>query len=251
MTLKGIISADEMRTLFVKTVLEKRQPQNPKLLQFPELKQYQTKHLGFLFYRNDPNFKIENYIHEDISQKDDPDFRSLETILENVSYRPYPRKGVHGKCSWCQIFKDPKFQPNSEPTTLLVLRIHHTQIDGYSLLNVLVKGLAQKATRAIEGRNPKAVGKVFQRLTQPIPINLVKKVAHRYNVRVPAVLMALVGQNLTKIFEKSEKSSKNCICFIWSTNAESSWKAYKPRKSRDDDDFPFKTKYCGPDEGTK
>ncbi|ODM88842.1 hypothetical protein Ocin01_17840 [Orchesella cincta] len=62
--------------------------------------------------------------------------------------------------------------------------------------------------RAIEGRNPKAVGKVFQRLTQPIPINLVKKVAHRYNVRVPAVLMALVGENLTKIFEKSEKVPK-------------------------------------------
>ncbi|ODM87390.1 hypothetical protein Ocin01_19292 [Orchesella cincta] len=62
--------------------------------------------------------------------------------------------------------------------------------------------------RAIEDRNPKAVGKVYQRLTQPITINLVKKVAHRYNVRVPAVLMAMVGQNLTKIFEKSEKVPK-------------------------------------------
>ncbi|ODM87411.1 hypothetical protein Ocin01_19271 [Orchesella cincta] len=191
LALKGIISADEMRTL------------------------------------NDPNFKIENYIHEDISQKDDPDFRSLETILENVSYRPYPSKRSAWEMFLVPNFKDPKFQPNSEPTTLLVLRIHHTQIDGYSLLNVLVKGLAQKATyvtpkpttlentdvfnffnsipkfiegfvggqtrylhnlrfrRAIEDRNPKAIQRQSSCSTD----------GHGWT-------------NLTKIFEKSEKVPK-------------------------------------------
>ncbi|CAL8131299.1 unnamed protein product [Orchesella dallaii] len=250
LTLKGIISAKELRVLLTKNVIEHRHPKNPKQLQFPELKQYQTKHLGFIFYRNDPDFKIENYIHPDVSQQRDPDFRSYETILETVSYRPYPPKRSAWEMFVLPNYKDPKLRyddDDKEPKTLVVLRIHHTQIDGYSLLSVLITGLGRKASyvtpkpktlrntevlnvsnplpKFIEGfvnlqkgylhnmsfkrwlvssnRNPQSVGKVHHRMCPPISKDLVKKIAQRYDVRIPAVLMAIVTQNLERVMSKS------------------------------------------------
>ncbi|CAL8116154.1 unnamed protein product [Orchesella dallaii] len=249
MTLKGIISASELRILFMKNVIERRLPENGNQLQFPELKQYQVNHLGFLFYKNDPDFKIENYIHPDINQEDDADFRCYNTIIETVSYRPYPPKRSAWEMFVLPNFKDPTILSsyvNSEPVTLVILRMHHSQIDGFSCLSMLITGLGQKASyvtpkpgtlqntevfrwynaipKVVEGfvnlqlrylhnikfkqfaatRNPNAVGKVHHRICPPVPKEAVKKIAQKYCVRLPAVLMALVAHNLAKVLGQSE-----------------------------------------------
>ncbi|CAL8093985.1 unnamed protein product [Orchesella dallaii] len=136
---------------------------NFQLLQ-PKLQQYQSYWLGFAFWKNDPDFQIQNHVveysnpvnnlgsvaevHEHLLNKTFVPKRSPWELLVLRNCNFYQTSSAQRSCTPMhncnpEVVGDPN-NNNRQGQTLLALRIHHTLGDGISVLKLFVQGLGKK-----------------------------------------------------------------------------------------------------------
>jgi hypothetical protein len=98
--------------------------------QFPELKQYLSRWMGFYFWKQDPHFSIDEHV-----TVSDIEIKSLEELDEKrytMAVKPFIRE----KSLWeAVLYTNCNIEGNNIKTAA-VLRIHHAMADGYSLLKI-------------------------------------------------------------------------------------------------------------------
>jgi len=118
---------------------------------YPELRRHLVKWMGFLFWKEDQDFRVENHVHYHnqtgggipdqngnltVDQKIDDEY--LKRLERQVVNEPY----CAGRSAW-----EMKIVPNYVPAigkggvtdyTAILFKIHHSFVDGYSLVRLAV-----------------------------------------------------------------------------------------------------------------
>ena len=119
-------------------------------LQNPELQQTIVPWLGYLFWKWDRNFAMENHVHvykgpgkvEGITEEDMPG------IVKDLATKPFPV----GRSPWdVWVWNDAKLEEDTGATgddddggkkkRLFLLRMHHSLGDGFSIMKLLVEDI--------------------------------------------------------------------------------------------------------------
>lgn len=113
---------------------------------YPEYKQYVEIFFGFAFWKNDPHFDIKNHVKfynsgelENNEQISSQKLRDIVEMLLNKRFKPQ-------KSPWelyvVNNYYNPKLSEAKEQT-VMIMRVHHTLADGFSVLYSLIQGLVQ------------------------------------------------------------------------------------------------------------
>lgn len=144
-TIKGHLSREEVRNqMILKNWIEATDKKSGDLT-YKKFQQYPVRWLGFTFYKNtfktfdvDKHFYFHtflggaklNYVSED-------DVTDFTEELINASFRP---RSSPWELHLVHNYKNPKICSDSE-LSLLILKIHHSLADGYSIFSALSEGL--------------------------------------------------------------------------------------------------------------
>lgn len=153
--LSNTLTLEEARQLALDKIVNKRTRVNNCQLEYPELQQYWTKRLGFLFFKWDRNFKIENHVnlYSSLGKKDQftdilgyPEMdivneNKLMRIWEYMMSKPYAKK----QSPW-EWFLIPDYQQmeekggtlSEEKQCVCIFRVHHGLCDGASIYKLLL-----------------------------------------------------------------------------------------------------------------
>lgn len=123
---------------------------------YAEYKQFVEKWFGFAFWKNDPNFDIENHVSEcnfDNYQRDQCfSSKDISNIVEQLLNKKFPQ----GRSPWdvcvANNYSDPHFPDGVK--TVIIVRLHHTLADGFSLLYSLIEGVVQSNLGSLELPKP-------------------------------------------------------------------------------------------------
>jgi hypothetical protein len=105
--------------------------------QFPELKQYLSRWMGFFFWADDMSFCLDDHI-----STCDEEIRTIEELEERrneMANKPFKE----GKALWELVlfvnckFDEETIKANGGMKAACILRAHHCLVDGYSLLKVI------------------------------------------------------------------------------------------------------------------
>lgn len=145
---KGNVTLEESRQLILQKWVLKTLDENPSQLEYPELQQYCTKRLGYLFYKWDREFDISKHVklYSDKLLLPNPETdvvneTKLMRIWESLIVAPISDK----KSPW-EFFLVPNYEPpkgttqssNDDHYSLGFLRMHHGVCDGASQYKCLL-----------------------------------------------------------------------------------------------------------------
>ncbi|CAL8085280.1 unnamed protein product [Orchesella dallaii] len=113
---------------------------------FPELKQYVDSWMGFLFWKNDHSFKLENHLQPKKieGETDDELEENVCLFMEQLVNKTFHPKRSPWECFVVQNYRNTELQRDKTSTnvmTLLVFRFHHSLVDGYSILKVIIESM--------------------------------------------------------------------------------------------------------------
>jgi hypothetical protein len=105
--------------------------------QFPELKQYLSRWMGFFFWADDKNFCVDNHISTCGDE--------IRTIgeLDERRFAMANKQFKEGKALWELVhfvnckFDEETSKANGGMKAACILRAHHSLVDGYSLLKII------------------------------------------------------------------------------------------------------------------
>ena len=138
--LEGTVDIQRFRQSFA-TILELKDAKGVPL--YPELKQSIVSSLGFFFWKNVQDFRVENHVKfYELNDKENSDIsadnsREAVTLFShNVISRPFQS----GQSPW-EFLVIPLSPPDAgkHGKTLVFLRSHHALADGYSLFQLVLK----------------------------------------------------------------------------------------------------------------
>lgn len=141
--LKGRVSIGSIQSTIYEKVLNKTDSKGQFM--YPQLRQFPTHFYKFLFWKNDEDFKIENYIYLYDRAKDDNRFWSQEDLVE-IQRNLFRKQWTRHHSPW-EIFLIPNFRPiNStyrygEMKTVMFLRFHECLGDSFSWLQLFVMNI--------------------------------------------------------------------------------------------------------------
>jgi hypothetical protein len=137
----GEIGIQEFRDAFRTRILEhKTAPSSGELLTYAKLQQCLTDWMGFKFWKEIKDFKLEDYIKihpDDLLVRDEVVLNEDEDLITKLSAdlvtKPYDKT----KSPW-EFLLVPKLQTGQRTgtTTALIFRFHHALCDGYSILQL-------------------------------------------------------------------------------------------------------------------
>lgn len=151
------LTLEAARQLALDKMVNKTVNGNDCQLEYPELRQYYTKRLGFLFYKWDRDFKIENHVnlyssknHLGYPETDIINENKLMRIWEYMMTKPYTKK--RSSWEWFLLPSHVSHQNmektegiignnaalSKEQATTCILRIHHGLCDGASIYKLLL-----------------------------------------------------------------------------------------------------------------
>jgi len=128
------VSIEKLRLDFTTKILQARKA-NGEIL-YPEMTQVPVKCCGFHFWKSLSNFKIEDYVRELLPSNKEFNAREIESIQNDLTFRPYEEE----KCLWeCLLLRNCNLsqQRDSELSSIVFFRMHHSLTDGYSALNII------------------------------------------------------------------------------------------------------------------
>ncbi len=152
--LSNKLTLEEARQLALDKLINKPANANGCQLEYPELQQYYTKRLGFLFYKWNRDFHIENHVNlyssKDLLPFPETDIvndNKLMRIWESMMTRPYARKQspwewllIPNYVSYHDIGEKHEIIGNSEKEqqSIWIIRVHHGLCDGASIYKLLL-----------------------------------------------------------------------------------------------------------------
>ncbi|CAG7691929.1 unnamed protein product [Allacma fusca] len=146
LTFKGTITVQSLLELFQERIISLKNPEGS--LHYPELQQFYHQWMGFLFWKWDPNFDLQNHLR----LYDYPDLKIVPQ--ENISHGDLARINANlmrkswakGRSPW-EFLVIPNFveeeedlsqiNDNKNPGTALIFRFHHGIGDGFGFFNLL------------------------------------------------------------------------------------------------------------------
>lgn len=159
--LSGSVSAEEMRQLLQERWIQSTKPDGtPK---YPEFQQYLERWMGFMFWKQDNNFDVNNHVfaHE-LNNKwgaDESEKFQCE-LVEEMLNKPYIAKRSPWEVHVVRNFKYEAPQGKDENIneeeeyTLVTIRFHHTLGDGFALTYAIVEGLFGDNLKLIHNQIP-------------------------------------------------------------------------------------------------
>jgi hypothetical protein len=143
LTVEGNVGISTFREIFFKNVLNARSSDGE--LKYPELKQCIVNWGGYSFWKECPDFNLENHIRTYNATRPSHTDKDIQHLRESLVNAKWERN----KPLWEVILVQnhyPKGASNPGPHTTIFVRHHHTVGDGYSWLNLIIQYLCQKPT---------------------------------------------------------------------------------------------------------
>ncbi|CAL8130749.1 unnamed protein product [Orchesella dallaii] len=136
-TLKGCLTVEEV---FKKVKTQWLGEYKGRPSRYPELTYYADSWFGFMFWKKDFQFKLENHIHSfKIVGKTEPEIEEeVRSLTEQLLNKPFPPR----RSPWEGFVIQIDSNNGHKLKTKIVLRLHHALADGYSITAALVEGLA-------------------------------------------------------------------------------------------------------------
>jgi hypothetical protein len=156
----GEFGIQEFRDAFRTRILEHKTPSSSgELLTYAKLQQCLTDWMGFKFWKEIKDFKLEDYIkvHPDLLVRDEVDNEDEDLITKlsaDLVTKPYDKT----KSPWefLLVRLVPKLQTGEHgTTTALIFRFHHALCDGYSILQLSMLLFGIKIAPTTAGVIPK------------------------------------------------------------------------------------------------
>ncbi len=151
-------------------------------LKYPELQQYLTYCMGFMFWKQDAKFDLKNHIkyhkiNGDSDQDSERFFCQLVEQQVNSSYiekqSPWELHYVHNYRN-STLYEEMGGNLNSSDLSFFVLRIHHGMVDGFSLMHLIMEQLCGYPIESSQVATPKKINentfisKIISGLTYPV-----------------------------------------------------------------------------------
>jgi hypothetical protein len=128
--LQGEIDIDRIRRGVIKSVIQCQR--EDKSLKYDKLQQYPVKVGGFNFWKWDRNFLVENHVK--LVSGAQLDETNICDYIAKTCRDPYGKNRPLWDLSFVPDFNGDKNQ------SLMIMRIHHSYADGYSLIKLILLG---------------------------------------------------------------------------------------------------------------
>ena len=139
---EGALNFENFREFFRQNILNKKDF-NGKLV-YPEYQQYYTSWLGFLFWKWDEKFRLENHMR--YCFEDRPDYLTKETTEEEVrklvkelTWSPFAQQRSPWEMHFIPNYKSAtNYESDAETKSVLIYRVHHGLCDGFKILHLIM-----------------------------------------------------------------------------------------------------------------
>lgn len=146
-TLSGNLTRDELESTVQRTWI-KAIDEEYGSLKYPQFQQYPYQWLGFPFLKIDNNFSLKRHIFSYSSSRDSGNGKivsedELNKFVEKLLNAPYPSDRSPWELHVVENYRNDKFSSETGELSVVVMRIHHSLADGFSLLDAIVGGLME------------------------------------------------------------------------------------------------------------
>ncbi|CAL8074902.1 unnamed protein product [Orchesella dallaii] len=145
----GEVDAEQMREAMMKKVIEAKDKHGHHI--YPEFQQYFSQWLGFLFWKWEKDFRMDEHItYYEPSLNKQVDDKELVQLRHDLVKKPY----VNGKSPWEIVLvknyvpsylipenDDGTGGPYPGPKSVVIVRLHHGMADGYSMLELFLNSI--------------------------------------------------------------------------------------------------------------
>ena len=232
-------------------VIQRTDPGSGKL-HSPELQQTITSWLGYLFWKWDEDFKVENHVKaydgpyktEGMTEEDIPE------LMKELATKPFEP----GRSPWeFWILNNTRLKrdPNGNPKTILLFRAHHSMADGFAITRLLVEDIARvpMTTPAIKKEKPGLLsqlvklikapyelislsihswdfndwhkperaltGKLNMAVSEAVPVEYIKEIKRQHGTSFHAVIQAAFAGAIRKhMIDQNMKVPRNLHCMV-------------------------------------
>lgn len=114
-------------------------------LRYPEFQQYIDCWMGYMFFKKDKNFQLEDHIYlhklnEDGTEDEAENY--LRNLIEELVNKPFPLKKSPWEIHLVNNYKNSELDCEvGRPLNVFVIRIHHGLGDGFALMHMIVEAL--------------------------------------------------------------------------------------------------------------
>lgn len=148
-TLSGNLTRDELENLVRRTWIEATDEEYGGL-KYPQFQQYPYKWLGFPFLKIDNNFNLKRHIFSYNSSRDSVNGNGdivmedeLNELIEKLLNAPFPSDRSPWELHVVENYRNNMIPSETGELTAVVMRLHHSLADGFSLLDAVVGGLME------------------------------------------------------------------------------------------------------------
>jgi len=161
----GHISIEGARALFKRRWFNSESNNSDEGLscRYPELQQYVVSWMGFLFWKQDLEFQLENHLkpHTLEGESDAEVEDNLCYFMEELLNKPFALHRSPWECYIISKYRNSTFakecvNTDSEGMTLVVFRFHHSIADGLSILYAIIEALLDTPLTTISLPSPSA-----------------------------------------------------------------------------------------------
>lgn len=142
----GLVDLDELTEVVTEGWLTVKHGDTE--LKYPEFKQYIEKWMGFMFWKPDPDFSLLNHVHAHKI----PEAATAEecenilcTLTETLVWKRFTPKQSPWEIHLVQNYRNTDMYPENEEDggamTVLICRVHHSMVDGFSMMYAVIEGL--------------------------------------------------------------------------------------------------------------
>ncbi|CAG7722392.1 unnamed protein product [Allacma fusca] len=111
-------------------------------LAYPELQQYFSQWLGFLFWKSEDNFSMRAHSRH-YESNNNSTINDLDTIIKNLTWAPFKEKTSPWEFLWIRNYR-PRYLDGVDsiaPKTVKIFRVHHGLGDGVANIKLLLEHL--------------------------------------------------------------------------------------------------------------
>jgi hypothetical protein len=163
LTVEGNFEIARLREIFIKNVLNAKQAGSCSdgELKYPELQQFIVNWGGYYFWKDCPDFKLEEHVRlYDEDSAGGINHQDEDIIL--LRDKALNQKWERNKPTWELVLVHncyPQFASNPGPHTTIFVRWHHSAGDGYSWLHLIIDSLCErpKFKNALPSREPRSL----------------------------------------------------------------------------------------------
>lgn len=128
---------------------------------YPELQQYVEYWMGFLFWRTDLAFRLDNHLKfHNIPASDGNDDGNSEKFICKMMEHLLNKQFVSKRSPWeihvVTNYRNSQLASSNKPLTCVILRFHHSLVDGFSLLYAVIEGLFQQSMESLSFPEPQS-----------------------------------------------------------------------------------------------